>query len=358
MPSKRRLFVLSFDGVKRFFEIVSRGIAEEDETNLVGLPSSRQRALHAVAHDARALIHRKAGDAGADRGHRNRAHAMLVCESERIVHRRAQRIDCGAATQLHARRMDDGVRGQLSPTCDRGLANLDRSRSIALALDRRTAALANRAGHSAAKQQVVVGRVDDGINMLLHKISRNDQDARRRHSSTSATLSSNSSRVALAMPLTPIDEMVIDAHATPHTRASCSPPGCPPVLNHRASMPPASASPAPVVSTTGLSVNAGTCITPYSVYAARPSAPCLRTSPNSHHWRRNSSGSLPPSAANSSWLQKNQPARRRTSLDSGGRAWTYDSMASAASSSTGCSIPVSCAWRSGRIDPTKAQPLK
>src|SRR2546428_123159 len=234
MPSKRRLFVLSFDGVKRFFEIVSRGIAEEDETNLVGLPSSRQRALHAVAHDARALIHRKAGDAGADRGHRNRAHSMLVCESERIVHRRAQRIDCGAATQLHARRMDDGVRGQLSPT-----------------------------------------------------------------------------------------------PAPPAARV-----GAPPVLNQRASMPPASASPAPVVSTTGLSVSAGTCTTPYSVYAARPSAPCLRTSPSSHHWRRNSSGSLPPSAANSSWLQKNQPARRRTSLDSGGRAWTYDSMASAASSST------------------------
>src|SRR6266446_10330342 len=217
MTQNRHLLVLSLDGIKRFFEIVSRCIAEEDETNLIRLPSSGHCALHAIAHDARALIDWKAGDAGADRRHRNRAHSVLPCKPECMIHGRTQRLNRGEPAQLHARCMDHMTRGQLSSTSDRRLAHLDRSMSITLTLDRGTAALANRAGHSAAQQQFVVGRIDDRIDILLHEIPRNDQDAGRRHSSTSATRSSNSSRVALAMPLTPTDEMVIDAHATPHT---------------------------------------------------------------------------------------------------------------------------------------------
>src|SRR5216683_2325882 len=221
---------------------------------------------------------------------------------------------------MHARGMNDMTTWQFARSRDRRLSNLHGSVSIALALNRRPATHADRARYSSTQYELVVGGVDDRIDSLLRQVAGSDHDSRRRHSSTSATRSPNSSGVALAIPFTPIDEMVIDAHATPHTSASCRPPRWPPVLNHRASIPPASASPAPVVSTTGRSVSAGTRTTPSSMYAARPCAPCLTTRPCSHHWRRNSSGSLPPSAANSSWLQKNQLALRKTSRASGGRA--------------------------------------
>src|SRR5713226_586322 len=211
---------------------------------------------------------------------------------------------------------------QLTCACDRGSSNIHGPVSIALALNRCPTASANRARDPSAEKEIVVGCVDDGIDVLLHQVARDDHDSRRSHVSTSRTRSSNSFRVALAMPFTPTAEIVIDAHATPHTSASCRPLLRPPVLNQRASIPPANASPEPVVSTAGGSVRAGIPITPYSVYAARPRAPALMTRPFSHHWRRNSSGSLPPSAANSSWLQKYQPAFARTSLASGGRDCT------------------------------------
>src|SRR5438046_10312801 len=97
---------------------------------------------------------------------------------------------------------------------------------------------------------------------LLDEVAAYDHDSRRRRSITSSTRSSSCLRVAFAMPFTPIEETVIDAHATPHTSASCRPPRIPPVLNQRASIPPASASPAPVESTTGRPVMAGTLTAP------------------------------------------------------------------------------------------------
>src|SRR4029077_17637690 len=133
------------------------------------------------------------------------------------------------------------------------------------ALNRRSAAHADRARHSPAQYEFVVGGVDDRINPLLDQVAGSDHDSRRMHSSTSATRSLSSSTLALAMPFTPIAEMVMDAHATPQTRASCSPPRWPPVLNQRASIPPANASPAPVVSTTSRSVRAGTRTIPSSM---------------------------------------------------------------------------------------------
>src|SRR5258708_35156249 len=230
---------------------------------------------------------------------------------------------------MHARGMDDVTRAQLTPARDGSFSNLHGSVRIALALNRGTTAVADRACDTSTEEQIVVGRVDDRIYALLHQVARDDQDFRRCQSSTSRTRSSNSLRVALAMPLTPTAEMVIDAQATPHTSASCRPLLRPPVLNQRASIPPASASPAPVVSTAGRSVRAGIPTTPYSVYAARPSAPALITRPFSHHCRRNSSGSVPPSDVNSSRLHKYPPAFPRTSRTSGGRAWTYYSISSA-----------------------------
>src|ERR1700687_5529044 len=168
-----------------------------------------------------------------------------------------------ASTQSHARCMNHIVSRQLSRASYRRFTDADRTMRITLLLDRGPAALANGSRYARSKHQVVVGRVDDRIHLLLDEITTDDHDSRRRHFSTSATCSSRSLLVARAMALTPIPEIVIDAQATPHTRASCRPAGCPPVLNQRASIPPANASPAPVVSMSGGSAGAGTRVTPY-----------------------------------------------------------------------------------------------
>src|SRR5437870_552781 len=136
------------------------GQIEHDETNLVRLPSFRQGAINAVTHDACALIHPKSGDAGADRGHRNRAQSVLSCKTKRMIHRRTQRVIRRAPTELHARGMNDMTRGQVATAGDRGLANPDRSVSIAFALNRGTTASAARASDSSSEHQLIVRSVD------------------------------------------------------------------------------------------------------------------------------------------------------------------------------------------------------
>src|SRR5216684_586434 len=251
--------------MKRFFESAACSVPKEHETNLLRLPSTSECARHATGHDSRAFVHWKAGDAGSHRWHCDGSHSMFLGETKRIVHRRPQRVGGGASTEMHARGMNDMTTWQFARSRDRRLSNLHGSVSIALVLNRRPATHADRARYSSTQHQLIVSGVDNRIDTLLRQVAGSDHDSRRRHSSTSATRSPNSSGVAFAIPFTPIDEMVIDAHATPHTSASCRPPRWPPVLNHRASMPPASASPAPVVSTTGRSVRAGTRTTPSSM---------------------------------------------------------------------------------------------
>src|SRR5215472_4676278 len=141
----------------------------------------------------------------------------------------------------------------------------------------------DRARNAATEHEVVVRGVDDRIDLLFDEVAAHDHDSRRKHSHTSAVRSSSSSFVALAMPRTPIASMVSDAHATPQTSASCRPFISAPVVTHRASIPPATASPAPVVSKAGWFGSEGTWTLPNDVYAVTPFSPALISSPSSHH---------------------------------------------------------------------------
>src|SRR5260370_32461489 len=94
---------------------------------------------------------------------------------------------------------------------------------VALVLDGWTTRSPDRARDATTQLQVVVRGVDDCVDPLLHKVTADDHDSRRNHSFTSAIRSSTSFGVALAMPRIPIDSMVNEAHATPHTSASCNP---------------------------------------------------------------------------------------------------------------------------------------
>src|SRR5487761_526422 len=128
-------------------------------------------------------------------------------------------------TQSHARGVNYKARRQISRAGNRCFTNSDRAVLIAFLLYRCAAPPANRARNACTKHEVVVGRVDNRFDILLDQVAPDDHDSRRRHSSTSTTRSANSLGVAFAMPLTPTDPMVMDAQATPHTRASCKPLG-------------------------------------------------------------------------------------------------------------------------------------
>lgn len=116
--------------------------------------------------------------------------------------------------------MNDISRTQVARTRNRSIANGDGAVRGALILDGGASTSPNRASDSTTQEQVVVGGVDNRVDLLLDQIAGDDQDARGRDFLTSPTRSSSSLRVAAAMPRSPMPEIVSDAHATPHTKDS------------------------------------------------------------------------------------------------------------------------------------------
>src|SRR5450759_611266 len=109
------------------------------------------------------------------------------------------------------------ARRQLTSTGHRCLTNSHRTMRVAFLLYRWPSSAPDRAGDATTEDQVIVGRIHDCVDLLLNEVAGDDHDSRRMHSSTSATRSFNCLCVAFTMPFTPTDEMVIDAHAAPHT---------------------------------------------------------------------------------------------------------------------------------------------
>src|SRR6202521_6055195 len=125
---------------------------------------------------------------------------------------------CDSA-EAHARGVNHKMCGQISTAGDGGFTDSDWSMRIAFLLNRRAAPPANCARDTCTKHEVVVGRVDNRVHVLLDHVAADVHDTRSRDSYTSATRLANRSGVAFAIPLTPIDPMVADAQAPPHTTA-------------------------------------------------------------------------------------------------------------------------------------------
>ena len=116
--------------------------------------------------------------------------------------------------------MDHVTRAQLAGARDRRLANSHRTVPIAFILDRGPGCPPDRTRDSASELQIVVRGVDDRVDLLFDEVAADDQDAGFNACQISSIRASSSCGVALAMPRTPIDSMVSEAHATPHTIAS------------------------------------------------------------------------------------------------------------------------------------------
>src|ERR1700736_357022 len=73
--------------------------------------------------------------------------------------------------------MDDEACLQGAAAGDGRVADLDRADLAALGLNRRSASPRDRSRHAAAQLQVVVRRVDDGVDILLRQVALQDFDA-------------------------------------------------------------------------------------------------------------------------------------------------------------------------------------
>jgi len=118
--------------------------------------------------------------------------------------------------------MDYVTRFQLTAAGDGCIADLHRSMRIAFVLDGWPTTSTDCSRDSAAEHQVIVRCVDDGVDVLLRQVAGDDHDSRRRHCFTSSTRAASWSAVARAMLRSPMSSIVMDAHATPHSRDSSS----------------------------------------------------------------------------------------------------------------------------------------
>src|SRR5438128_2381170 len=116
------------------------------------------------------------GDAGANRGERDRPQLALAGKLEAPPGRVSQAFHGRAAAKGHARGVDDEAGFELAARSDGGATHLDRPDGATLRLDRRAATPGNGSGHTPAEDQVAVRRVDDGVDILLGQVALEDVD--------------------------------------------------------------------------------------------------------------------------------------------------------------------------------------
>src|SRR5258706_3453305 len=175
-PNPRELLA-NRDRVLRALEDPVGRLAAQHEADLLEAGLAREVRARLLEQHLRAALRREAADPGADRGHRDRAAAALARECEAATRARAHRMLGRAPAGRHPRGVDHVPRGQRSRAGDRGVADLDRADRVALLLDRRPAALADRAGHAGAELERAVRRVHDRIHRLLGDVALDERDA-------------------------------------------------------------------------------------------------------------------------------------------------------------------------------------
>ena len=72
--------------------------------------------------------------------------------------------------------MHNKAGSELAARGDGGATDLDRTDRAAFRLDRWTAAPGNGSGHAPAEDQVVIRRVDDGVDILFGQVALQDVD--------------------------------------------------------------------------------------------------------------------------------------------------------------------------------------
>jgi hypothetical protein len=122
-------------------------------------------------HDLRAVFQGKSRDTRAHRRKRDCLQAALVRYLQRMRRRMFQRVRIRLSAQLHAGRMNHVSRFQFSARGNGRISDRDTANGFAFALDLFSAFAADGSRNARAQNQIVVGRVDDGVRVHLGQVA-------------------------------------------------------------------------------------------------------------------------------------------------------------------------------------------
>lgn len=129
-------------------------------------------------HDARALIHGETGNAGADGGKSDGFKFAVGSKPQGMGRGSGERFGSGGgAAEAHAGGVNDEASLELATGGEGRVADGNAAEVVALALDFVAALAANGAGYAAAENEIVVGGVDDGVDVHFSKVALLDDDA-------------------------------------------------------------------------------------------------------------------------------------------------------------------------------------
>ena len=149
----------------------------QGEDDLAQSAAVREVRGDLVNHRRRRAIDRKASHARPQRGKRDRAQPQTVGQPEGAARGRTDARLAGGEVLSHRHRVDHVAGRQPAGAGGDGFADGHRTPAHRLLFDLRSAALLDRAGHTPAHPEVVVGGIHDRLAGQRGDISLDDADA-------------------------------------------------------------------------------------------------------------------------------------------------------------------------------------
>ena len=118
----------------------------------------------------------KPGDSCADGGKCDRAQPAFRRNAQRVRRRTPQRARRCFSSELHAGRVNHKAGAQFAARRDGRAADRNAADGVAFPLDRVAALPPDRAGHAAAKLQIIVRGVDDGVDVHFRQVALQEND--------------------------------------------------------------------------------------------------------------------------------------------------------------------------------------
>lgn len=128
-------------------------------------------------HDARALVHGETGNAGTHGRKSDGFEFAVGSETQGMRRGSGERFGSGGgAAKAHAGGVNDEASLEFAAGGDSRIADGDAAEVVAFALNFVAALAANGAGYTAAKDEIVVGGIDDGVDVHFGEVAQLDDD--------------------------------------------------------------------------------------------------------------------------------------------------------------------------------------
>ncbi len=127
-------------------------------------------------HDPSAFRNWKASDSGANGGECDRVQSSFRCDAQCVRRRTPQRARGCCSSQLHAGRVNHKASVQFAARRDGRAADRNAADGVALPLDGFPALPPDRSGNAAAKLQIIVRGVDNGVDVHFRQVALEKYD--------------------------------------------------------------------------------------------------------------------------------------------------------------------------------------